>query len=88
MSEIPMLQSAWNPDLSLNEPRTHMLRPKRNEVVYRGSVVPLNVCAKELPTLRESNCVETVLEFSNIRNLFSDKVDLFVHVSVLQDFGE
>lgn len=60
-----------------------MLRPKRNEVVYRGSVKPLNIRAEELSSLREPNCVETVLEFRNVRNLFSNKVDLFVHVPVL-----
>jgi hypothetical protein len=65
-----------------------MLRPKRDEVVYGGSVIPLNVCAKELPSLRESDRVETVLELRDVRNLFSDKFYLFVHVSVLQCFGE
>ena len=65
-----------------------MLRPKRDEVVYRGSVIPLNICAKELSTLREPNRIETVLEFCDIRELFGDKVDLFVHVSVLQNLDE
>ena len=64
-----------------------MLRPKRDEIVYRGSVIPLNICAKELSTLREPNCVETVLELCNVRNLLSDEVDLLVHVSVLQNLG-
>ena len=65
-----------------------MLRPKRDEVVYRRSVVSLNVCAKELPSLREPDCVEAMFEFCNVCNLFSDKVDLFVHVSVLHGFDE
>jgi len=64
-----------------------MLRPKCNEVVYRGSVIPLNICAKELSSLREPNCIETVLEFCDVRNLLSDEVDLLVHISVLQNLG-
>ena len=60
-----------------------MLRPKRNEVVDRGSVIPLNIRAEELSSLREPNCVETVFEFRNVCNLFGNKVDLFVHASVL-----
>jgi len=64
-----------------------MLRPKRDEVVDRGGVIPLNICAKELSTLREPNRVETVLEFCDVRNLLSDKVDLLVHVSVLRNLG-
>jgi len=65
-----------------------MLRPKRNEVVHRGSIIPLNIRAKELSSLREPNCVETILEFCDVCNLFSDKVDLFVHVSILRYAGE
>ena len=82
-----MIQLAWDSDLTLNESRTHMLRPKRNEVVDWGVVIPLNIRAKELSTLRESNRVETVLEFCDIRNLLSDEIDLLVHVSVLRNFG-
>jgi len=65
-----------------------MLRSKRNEVVYRGSVIPFNVCAEELSTLRESNCIETVLKFRDVCNLFSDEGDLFVHVPVLRLFRQ
>ena len=65
-----------------------MLRPERNEVVYRRGVVSLNICTKELSSLREPNCVETVFEFCDVRNLLSDEVDLLVHISVLQNLGE
>ena len=65
-----------------------MLRPKRDEVMYRGSVVPLNIRTEELAGLGESNCVETVLEFCDVGNLFSGKVDLFVDVPILQCFDE
>lgn len=65
-----------------------MLRPKRDEVVYRGDVVPFNIRTEELASLGESNCVETVLELRDVCNLFSGKVDLFVHASILQCFGE
>lgn len=65
-----------------------MLRPKRDQVVHRRSVIPFNVCAEELSTLREPNRVETVLEFCDVRKLFSDKVDLIVHVSILRNLGE
>ena len=56
-----MTRLVLDSNLILNEPRTHMLRPKRDEVVDRGGVIPLNICAKELSTLRESNRVETIL---------------------------
>ena len=80
--------SGQNPNPDAGETRTHMLRPKGNQVVYRGRVVPLNVCTEELSSLRKSNRVETVLEFCDICNLFSDKVDLVVHVSVLRCVGK
>lgn len=50
--------------------------------------MPLDVCAKELPTLRESNRVEAVLELGYVCNLSSDEFDLLVHVSVLQHYVE
>lgn len=65
-----------------------MLCSKRDEVMYGGVVVPLDVCANELPTLRESNCVEASLELSYACNLFGNEVDLVIHVSVLQYFDE
>lgn len=65
-----------------------MLCAKCDKVMYRGIVVPFNVCAKELSSLGESNCVEAILELSNVCNLFSDEVDLFVHVPVLWRSGE
>ena len=49
--------------------------------------MPLDVCAKELSGLGESNCVEAIPELRYVCNLFSGKVDLFVHVPVLQSFG-
>ena len=64
------------------------MRPKRNEVVHRGGIVSFNICAEELPSLREPNRVETVLEFRDVCNLFGDEVDLVVHVSVLQRVHE
>lgn len=65
-----------------------MLCPKCDEVVHRGTVIPLDVGAKELSSLGESNCIEAILELGYARNLFSGEVDLFVHISVLQNFGE
>ena len=63
-----------------------MLGPKCDEVMHRGTVVAFDVCAKELPCLGESDGVETTLELSYVCNLFGDKVDLFVHVPVLEQF--
>ena len=85
---MPMIQSAGDSGPCLDEQHTHMLRPKRNEVAHGRSVIPLNVGAKELSSLGEPNRVEAVLEFRDICNLFSDDIDLFVHVTILQIFGE
>jgi len=65
-----------------------MLRPECNEIVDGGRVIPLNICAEELSSLREPDRVKPVLEFCNVCNLLSDKVDLFVHVSKLWCVGE
>lgn len=85
---MPMIQSAADSGLYPDERHTHMLRPKRNEVAHGRGVVPFNVCAKELSPLGEPNRVEATLEFRDVRNLFSDGIDLFVHVSILHILGE
>lgn len=85
---MPMIQSAANSGLHPDERHTHMLRPKRNEVAHGRSVIPFNVRAKELTPLGEPNRVEATFEFRNVRNLFSDDIELFVHISILQILSE